>query len=170
MPVAASWTATRAVPLLAPASTLGAVVCLLPSSDRTEWRSGSSHAIRSLRMCWRENRIPIVGRSNPRQGLRLLRATMTSSLRTRLSSLISRVSTIVDAGVDDTCSAFYPRFLTLSCLSLCTCFSLLVCGDWAGNTYGQSGCPGTCAQRVMQPGNFGNAQWNVTSVKVYQWQ
>lgn len=28
------------------------------------------------------------------------------------------------------------------------------CGDWAGNSYATSGCPGTCAERIMDPSNF----------------
>src|SRR5258708_5051966 len=28
------------------------------------------------------------------------------------------------------------------------------CGDWAGNSYANSGCPGTCTDRLMDPGNF----------------
>ena len=27
-------------------------------------------------------------------------------------------------------------------------------GDWAGNDYATSGCPGTCAERIMDPSNF----------------
>lgn len=27
-------------------------------------------------------------------------------------------------------------------------------GDWAGNDYATSGCPGTCADRIMDPSNF----------------
>lgn len=28
------------------------------------------------------------------------------------------------------------------------------CGDWAGNSYATSNCPGTCADRIMDPANF----------------
>lgn len=28
------------------------------------------------------------------------------------------------------------------------------CGDWAGNSYIDSGCPGTCSDRIMNPKNF----------------
>jgi len=28
------------------------------------------------------------------------------------------------------------------------------CGDWAGNSYATSGCPGTCAERLQDPKNF----------------
>jgi len=31
-----------------------------------------------------------------------------------------------------------------------------LCGDWAGNVYGSSGCPGTCAQAVSEASNFGS--------------
>jgi hypothetical protein len=27
-------------------------------------------------------------------------------------------------------------------------------GDWAGNSYATSGCPGTCSDRLMNPTNF----------------
>jgi hypothetical protein len=30
----------------------------------------------------------------------------------------------------------------------------LLVGVWAGNSYATSGCPGTCAQRLMDPANF----------------
>jgi len=35
------------------------------------------------------------------------------------------------------------------------------CGDWAGNSYATSGCPGTCAERLQDPGNFevGGLRW-----------
>jgi hypothetical protein len=33
-------------------------------------------------------------------------------------------------------------------------FSICVIGDWAGNSYATSGCPGTCEQRLMDPANF----------------
>jgi len=42
-----------------------------------------------------------------------------------------------------------------------------LCGDWAGNVYASDGCPGTCAQRVMNPKNFDTAQWKIRSVTVY---
>lgn len=47
-------------------------------------------------------------------------------------------------------------------------FDITLCGDWAGATYGQSSCPGTCAQRVMDPKNFDNAKWEVNSVAIYK--
>ncbi|KAF8199687.1 hypothetical protein BJ912DRAFT_922074 [Pholiota molesta] len=33
-------------------------------------------------------------------------------------------------------------------------FDITFCGDWAGNSYATSGCPGTCADRLMDPTNF----------------
>jgi len=42
-------------------------------------------------------------------------------------------------------------------------------GDWAGSVYGQSGCPGTCQQRVeSNPSSFSNAFFDFASVRVYQ--
>jgi hypothetical protein len=29
-----------------------------------------------------------------------------------------------------------------------------ILGDWAGNSYATSGCPGTCPQQLMDPNNF----------------
>jgi len=46
-------------------------------------------------------------------------------------------------------------------------FDTTLCGDWAGNAYGSSGCPGTCAQQVMDPNNFQTASWVVNYVAVY---
>ena len=31
---------------------------------------------------------------------------------------------------------------------------LRIPGDWAGNSYATSGCPGTCEERLMDPTNF----------------
>lgn len=31
---------------------------------------------------------------------------------------------------------------------------LTFCGDWAGNSYATTDCPGTCSQRLMDPSNF----------------
>ncbi|KAJ7595527.1 glycoside hydrolase family 16 protein [Mycena floridula] len=59
----------------------------------------------------------------------------------------------------DIAKHFYEHVLT---------FNIALCGDWAGNTYASSGCPGTCADAVMNPGNFVNAKWVINSVRVYQ--
>ncbi len=32
-----------------------------------------------------------------------------------------------------------------------------LCGDWAGNAFGSSGCPGTCADAVAKASNFNSA-------------
>jgi len=49
-------------------------------------------------------------------------------------------------------------------------FDITFCGDWAGNSYATSGCPGTCADRIMNPANFVNASWSINSLKVYRRQ
>ncbi|RDB28968.1 putative glycosidase C21B10.07 [Hypsizygus marmoreus] len=49
-------------------------------------------------------------------------------------------------------------------------FDITFCGDWAGNSYATSGCPGTCEDRLMDPGNFVNASWSINSLKVYRKQ
>ncbi|KAF8140231.1 glycoside hydrolase family 16 protein [Boletus edulis] len=41
-------------------------------------------------------------------------------------------------------------------------------GDWAGNSYSTSGCPGTCSEILMDPSNFVNASWVINSLKVYK--
>ncbi|KAF8646280.1 hypothetical protein AX16_007289 [Volvariella volvacea WC 439] len=47
--------------------------------------------------------------------------------------------------------------------------NLTFCGDWAGNVYGQSGCPGTCVDYVNNnPGAFRNAYFDIASVRVYE--
>ncbi|KAJ7225489.1 glycoside hydrolase family 16 protein, partial [Mycena pura] len=43
-------------------------------------------------------------------------------------------------------------------------------GDWAGNSYATSGCPGSCSTRLMDPSNFVNASWSINSLKVYKKQ
>lgn len=47
-------------------------------------------------------------------------------------------------------------------------FDITFCGDWAGNSYNSSGCPGTCTERLMDPINFVNASWIINSLKVYK--
>ncbi|GLB36174.1 putative glycosyl hydrolases family 16 [Lyophyllum shimeji] len=49
-------------------------------------------------------------------------------------------------------------------------FDITFCGDWAGNSYATSGCPGTCEDRLTDPGNFVNATWSINSLKVYRKQ
>ncbi|KAF8626517.1 hypothetical protein AX15_004822 [Amanita polypyramis BW_CC] len=49
-------------------------------------------------------------------------------------------------------------------------FDITFCGDWAGNSYATSGCPGTCDERLMDPNNFVNASWSINSLKVYKKQ
>ncbi|KAJ4484668.1 concanavalin A-like lectin/glucanase domain-containing protein [Lentinula edodes] len=49
-------------------------------------------------------------------------------------------------------------------------FDITFCGDWAGNSYATSGCPGTCSEQLMEPSNFDNATWSINSIKVYRKQ
>jgi len=49
-------------------------------------------------------------------------------------------------------------------------FDITFCGDWAGNSYATSGCPGTCPDRIMDPGNFVNATWSINTLHVYERQ
>jgi len=46
-------------------------------------------------------------------------------------------------------------------------FDITLCGDWAGNSYSTSGCPGTCSDRLQDPSNFVNASWHINSLRVY---
>ncbi|ESK84358.1 glycoside hydrolase family 16 protein [Moniliophthora roreri MCA 2997] len=41
-----------------------------------------------------------------------------------------------------------------------------LCGSWAGDddVWAGSGCPGTCAETVADPGNFDNARWKINYV------
>ncbi|KAK7058947.1 hypothetical protein VNI00_001571 [Paramarasmius palmivorus] len=48
--------------------------------------------------------------------------------------------------------------------------NITFCGDWAGNSYATSGCPGTCAERLKNPANFANASWNINHLRVYRKQ
>ncbi|KAG9103600.1 hypothetical protein FRC06_009610 [Ceratobasidium sp. 370] len=47
-------------------------------------------------------------------------------------------------------------------------FDITLCGGWAGDNYANSGCPGTCSDRIMEPSNFDNAVWKIKSVAIYQ--
>ncbi|KAI0274666.1 concanavalin A-like lectin/glucanase domain-containing protein [Gloeopeniophorella convolvens] len=49
-------------------------------------------------------------------------------------------------------------------------FDITFCGDWAGNSYATSGCPGTCSDRLTDPSNFVNASWSINWLKVYRRQ
>ncbi|KIM48180.1 glycoside hydrolase family 16 protein [Hebeloma cylindrosporum] len=49
-------------------------------------------------------------------------------------------------------------------------FDITFCGDWAGNSYATSRCPGTCEERLMEPKNFENATWSINSLNVYRKQ
>lgn len=47
--------------------------------------------------------------------------------------------------------------------------NLTFCGDWAGNTYAQSECPGTCVDYVNNnPDAFENAYFHFASLKIYK--
>ncbi|KAH6910653.1 family 16 glycosyl hydrolase [Coprinopsis sp. MPI-PUGE-AT-0042] len=48
--------------------------------------------------------------------------------------------------------------------------NITFCGDWAGNSYASSGCPGSCPERLMDPKNFENATWSLNSLKIYKKQ
>ncbi|THU89317.1 hypothetical protein K435DRAFT_802818 [Dendrothele bispora CBS 962.96] len=43
-------------------------------------------------------------------------------------------------------------------------------GDWPGNSYATSGCPGTSADRLKDLSNFENASWSINYLKVYKKQ
>ncbi|KAB5592190.1 hypothetical protein CTheo_4341 [Ceratobasidium theobromae] len=49
-------------------------------------------------------------------------------------------------------------------------FDITFCGDWAGASYSDpaNGCPGTCADHVLDPNNFYNTTWSINSVNVYR--
>ncbi|KAN0088379.1 glycoside hydrolase family 16 protein [Tylopilus felleus] len=43
-----------------------------------------------------------------------------------------------------------------------------LCGSWAGPAYGNSHCPGTCAEMIANAANFANAKWIINYIAVYQ--
>jgi len=47
-------------------------------------------------------------------------------------------------------------------------FDITTCGDWAGSSYGTSGCPGSCGATVQDPANFVNASWIINYLHVYK--
>lgn len=47
-------------------------------------------------------------------------------------------------------------------------FDITFCGDWAGNSYATTDCPGTCESILMDPANFVNASWIINSLSVYK--
>ncbi|TFL02781.1 laminarinase [Pterulicium gracile] len=47
--------------------------------------------------------------------------------------------------------------------------NLTFCGDWAGNDYGESGCPSTCVDYVNNnPSAFRDAYWDLQWLKIYE--
>jgi len=63
------------------------------------------------------------------------------------------------------CSPINNYFMNMSIV-----FDITFCGDWAGNSYATSGCPGTCEQRLQDPSNFVNATWIINHLQVYRKQ
>ncbi|KAG9082514.1 hypothetical protein FS749_006799, partial [Ceratobasidium sp. UAMH 11750] len=49
-------------------------------------------------------------------------------------------------------------------------FDITFCGDWAGASFADpaSGCPGTCAEHVLNPNNFYNTSWLINYVHVFR--
>ncbi|KAL0957894.1 hypothetical protein HGRIS_000075 [Hohenbuehelia grisea] len=46
--------------------------------------------------------------------------------------------------------------------------NLTLCGDWAGSTFGQARCPGSCTDYVNNnPSAFTNAYFNFAAIRVY---
>lgn len=67
--------------------------------------------------------------------------------------------------VPKNCNPFSNFFINMSII-----FDMTFCGDWAGNSYATSGCPGTCDTRLMDPSNFVNATWIINYLTVYKKQ
>lgn len=67
--------------------------------------------------------------------------------------------------VPNNCNPFSNFFLNMSIV-----FDMTFCGDWAGNSYATSGCPGTCDERLTDPSNFVNATWIINHLTVYKKQ
>jgi len=42
-----------------------------------------------------------------------------------------------------------------------------LCGDWAGAAYANSGCPGSCSDRIMNGSNFNDAVWTINYLSVF---
>ncbi|KAF9785076.1 glycoside hydrolase family 16 protein [Thelephora terrestris] len=67
--------------------------------------------------------------------------------------------------VPNNCNPFSSFFINMSIV-----FGGITTGDWAGNSYATSGCPGTCEQRLEDPSNFVNASWIINHLTVYSKQ
>jgi len=63
------------------------------------------------------------------------------------------------------CTPLSNYFINMSMV-----FDITFCGDWAGNSYATSGCPGTCEQRLQDPSSFVNASWIINHLQVYKKQ
>jgi hypothetical protein len=48
-------------------------------------------------------------------------------------------------------------------------FDITFCGDWAGSTFQQSGCPGSCQDFVANtPHAFLETYWSILALRVYK--
>ncbi|QRV75972.1 glycoside hydrolase family 16 protein [Ceratobasidium sp. AG-Ba] len=47
-------------------------------------------------------------------------------------------------------------------------FDITLCGDLGGPTYADSGCPGTCADVILNPANFYNTSWSINHLYVFR--
>ncbi|KAG8720758.1 hypothetical protein FRC09_009052 [Ceratobasidium sp. 395] len=47
-------------------------------------------------------------------------------------------------------------------------FDITLCGDLAGPTYADSGCPGTCPDSILNPANFYNTSWSINYLHVFR--
>jgi len=68
-----------------------------------------------------------------------------------------RQTAIRSASSSSTCPSFLvsrSHPVTRSVSNLGYIADVTFCGDWAGNSYATSGCPGTCEERLQDPKNF----------------
>jgi hypothetical protein len=96
---------------------------------------GLSIALPSRRTSLRESRTLGNG-ANPLRSFPQAHVTLKPTLRTTLSSSVRFYCFNVKNGRAES----YP--------------DITFCGDWAGNSYASTKCPGTCPERLMDPKNF----------------
>lgn len=52
--------------------------------------------------------------------------------------------------------------------SLSIIINLTICGDWAGSTFNNDGCPGSCIDLANNnPSAFGEAYFDIASIDLY---
>ncbi|KAL1742801.1 glycoside hydrolase family 16 protein [Schizophyllum fasciatum] len=86
-----------------------------------------------------------------------------AGIRDRSSEITSETLATPQALFPNTNCDFNSHFGPLRII-----INLTLCGDWAGSTYNNDGCPGSCIDRVnSNPSAFGEAYFDIANIDIY---